>query len=861
MRREILLKALLLAGTVLPLSVFGASAVAQEAGGDSSDGDRQIVVLGILDRGVFDATSVEDELTEADIAAYGQDTVGDLLAEIGSDLGEGEEGPVVLVNGQLATGADDISELPAEAVARIQLLPSQASAAIGQTPGRRVVNVVVKPQHRQITLTAENTLATVGRGRSSALGATLTRIDRGNRTNVSLRVRDVAPLLERDRPLLSRPAGLPYDLAGNVVPVPSTAAEIDPVLSALVGAPVAVAAVPAGAVTPTIGQFVAGANNPNPGDITAFRSLIADSRNYTLNATVTRRLAPNTSLTGTMRADYTESLRFSTAPSVLLPLPITSPFSPFGADVSVARYLPFALPNRREAGGIAPALVLNHSFEAWNLSLSADWNHREEDARNGRSADLDALRTGVASGTINPFAPLPEQYRTVGSFDRVASTTDAASVEATIAGPLAQLPAGPLSVTATVGGAADRLDGYSIFSGVRNDRFFDRKEARARASIDIPLSATSIEDPSALGALSVNLHGGVRDASVVGTLYDHGASLTWAPRPIATIRGSLEYSQRAPSVSQLTAPSERIPGVRYYDPVRGETVDVTFITGGNSALGNENREVFTIGATITPQQRKRRFINVEYTRERVRNSASDLPQASFQIQQAFPDRFIRDAAGQIVLIDARPVSFFRDTKEQLRTGISLSDEFGEALVGTTRRLGQTGDAQEGAPAAPTRRAFRYNLTLSHFWTFADERLVSTLGPLIDFLDGGAAGFGGGQPRHSLVGNFGVSHRMGGVQLSGRWRGPSVLRAGAAPGLADLRFSSTSNLNLQAFAELGEVFPQSSLAKGLRITVSVNNLLDDYQVVRDGSGAVPLRYQRYLLDPLGRTVGMTIRKAI
>jgi hypothetical protein len=861
MGREKFLRQMLLIGAALPASAWPYCASAQETSQPDSGDSGQIVVLGILDRGVFDSASIEDELNEADIAAYGQDTVGDLLAEIGSDLGEDDDGPVILVNGQLATGADDISDLPSEAVARIQLLPSQASAAIGQAPGRRVINVVVKPQHRQITLTAEGNMATAGRGRIGVLGATMTRIDNGNRTNVSLRVRDVAPLHESDRDLVSRPAGSPFDLVGNLVPAQPSALEIDPGLSALVGRPVAVAGVPAGAANPTLGQFVAGADNPNSGDITNFRSLIADSRSYGLNATLTRRLAPNTNVTATMRGDLTKSSRDSTAPSALLQLPAASPFSPFGSDVAIARYLPFALVNERRSTGISTAVVLNHSFDAWNLSVSADWNHREEDARNGRAAELDPLRQGIASGAINPFAQLPPEYRGIARFDRTSTTTDVATFEATIAGLVAQLPAGPLSFTTTVGAAIDRLDGYSTLSGIRTGESFQRKEGRARSSVEIPLSSTSADEPSALGALSLNLHAGIRDASIVGTLFDHGVSFNWTPRPIATFRGSLEYSQRAPAVSRLIAPSEQTAGVRYYDPVRGETVDVTFITGGNPALGNESREVLTIGTTITPQQRKRRFINIEYTHERVRNSVSDLPQGSFAIQQAFPDRFIRDAAGRIVLIDSRPVVFFRDTREQLRTGINVSDEFGPAMIGGTRRLGSSGDAPEGAAAPPTNRAFRYNVSLSHFWTFADERLVSTLGPLIDFLDGGAAGFGGGQPRHSVVGNRGVSHRSGGVQVSGRWRGPSALRAGAGPGSADLRFSATSTVNLQAFAEMGELFPQSGLAKGLRVTVSVNNLFDDYQVVRDGSGVIPLRYQRYLLDPLGRTVGLAIRKAI
>ena len=56
-------------------------------------------------------------------------------------------------------------------------------------------------------------------------------------------------------------------------------------------------------------------------------------------------------------------------------------------------------------------------------------------------------------------------------------------------------------------------------------------------------------------------------------------------------------------------------------------------------------------------------------------------------------------------------------------------------------------------------------------------------------------------------------------------------------------------------------PRGAWAKGLRITVAADNLFDPKRRVRDSGGATPLGYQPYLLDPLGRTVSLSLRKVL
>ena len=48
-------------------------------------------------------------------------------------------------------------------------------------------------------------------------------------------------------------------------------------------------------------------------------------------------------------------------------------------------------------------------------------------------------------------------------------------------------------------------------------------------------------------------------------------------------------------------------------------------------------------------------------------------------------------------------------------------------------------------------------------------------------------------------------------------------------------------------------------KGARMSLRIENLLGSVQTVTDGSGAVPISYQRDYLDPRGRVISIELRK--
>ena len=70
------------------------------------------------------------------------------------------------------------------------------------------------------------------------------------------------------------------------------------------------------------------------------------------------------------------------------------------------------------------------------------------------------------------------------------------------------------------------------------------------------------------------------------------------------------------------------------------------------------------------------------------------------------------------------------------------------------------------------------------------------------------------------------------------------------------------LNLRLFDNLGQqrsVVKRFPWLRGSRLTLDITNLLDERIQVRDGLGATPLSYQPGYLDPVGRTITLSLRK--
>jgi hypothetical protein len=235
---------------------------------------------------------------------------------------------------------------------------------------------------------------------------------------------------------------------------------------------------------------------------------------------------------------------------------------------------------------------------------------------------------------------------------------------------------------------------------------------------------------------------------------------------------------------------------------------------------------------------------------------SSLPPVSEDVQAAFPDRYRRDADGHLFEIDARLVSFERTQTESLRWGASLTRSFGVPVPARPSTQGQMLIISDGDTLSGT--GWRMTANFTHTWQLSNTRLARAGLPEVDMLSGGT-GNGSGQSRHNVQSRVGLAYSGTGLTLNTNWKSRTHIIAGTASAPNDIVFSPFLRFDLQAFANLGSVWPGYKPLSGIRVSLNLDNLLDSKQRVRDQSGVTPLRYQPYLLNSLGRVVSLSFRK--
>jgi hypothetical protein len=156
---------------------------------------------------------------------------------------------------------------------------------------------------------------------------------------------------------------------------------------------------------------------------------------------------------------------------------------------------------------------------------------------------------------------------------------------------------------------------------------------------------------------------------------------------------------------------------------------------------------------------------------------------------------------------------------------------------------------------------RWMLNLNYTYELNNEVLVSPGGPLLDLLDGDALS-GGGQPRHAATLQGGLFYRGFGTRISGTYTGSSRVDGSGLPGSSDLAFNDFVTFDVRVFADLNQqasLIESVPLLENTRISFAMDNIFDARQRVTDNTGTVPLRYQPFLVDPVGRFFEIELRK--
>jgi iron complex outermembrane receptor protein len=526
-----------------------------------------------------------------------------------------------------------------------------------------------------------------------------------------------------------------------------------------------------------------------------------------------------------------------------------------------------------------PATPLHQYVNGWTAHLGSTFNKDVRDWRLSLTDAFDHADTQTDTDTgVDPLRGLPASP----SQSVARAVSDSANLQFLANGPLLRLPAGNLYASAKAGDTQSWQGSTSTRFGQFRSAYLTRNDANAQLNLDLPLTSRRNRVLPFLGDLSINANGAVDQLSDFGLLTTLGYGVNWTPIPGYNLIVSDTRDHAAPSTAQLGGPIVYTPGVPVFDYATGRSVEVTQVSGGVPGLTADSRNVLKIGLTLKPVSSQDLTITANYIKSDIDNPIATFPAASAALEAAFPGRFIRDAEGDLIEEDIRPVNFARSERSEIRWGINYSRPIGKqppprpfrrGLFGGAGRPGAGGrgsGGEDGPGGGPSRfRGFtgpaaagRLQFAVYHTLYLTDRVLVRPGGPMLDFLNGSAASNAGGQYRNEIEAQLGMTLAGFGARLSADWREGATVTGGPGSPTGDLSFSGVTTINLRLFDTLGQqpwVVKRYPWLRGARVSLNITNLLDQRVRVRDAAGATPLAYQPGFLDPAGRTISLSVRK--
>jgi iron complex outermembrane recepter protein len=790
--------------------------------------EAEIVVTGQAPRGsVVGDIKPELTLNPGDVRALGVSNVTELLAELAPQLASGRGGgqPVVLLEGRRISGFREVATLPAEAIARVDILPEEVALKYGYAADQKVVNIVLRQRFRAFTLEADARAATAGGAFNPEGSFDFLRIYKGGRFNINAEYETTGRLRESQRGIVN----------------------------------------------------AAGQQDS--------RTLLPAEQQFKLTATLNRALGNelNWTLNGELTTDATRG--WFGRPGASLTLPGGAVVNPVFTTL---------LPLERSVGtqtGYA-ATTLNGDIGKWRWTFTGNYTRTDSKTLIDRGIDPTLLQAAITAGdpAANLALPLAPQFTALRAADQARSASDVAIADFIISGSPLAMPAGDVNTTVKMGAQFSDFESSALRGGVASSGGVARDIGNGQINIDVPLTSRRADVLPVIGDLSINGNAAIQRLSDYGTLKTYGYGANWTPVKGIGLIGSFTDEDGAPTPQQIGNPVIALPGVQVFDFVTGRNAIVTQTSGGNTNLLPSNRRTWKLGLNLKPFAKPDISLQADFVRTRTTNGIAALPPASAASQAAFANRYTRDAGGNLIAVDARTVNFAEAERSQLRWGINFSKAVknSQAQTDALRALfrerfpnGPTGGPGAGRPGGEARgpgggggRSFgggrgpggggggRLNLALYHTLHLTDTVTLRDGLPVIDLLNGGVIGSGGGQPRHEVEFQAGLAKDGFGSRLTANWQ--SATRVTGATVADDLRFSDLATVNFRLFANLAQmpsIMKSAPWLRGTRITIGVNNLFDTRQRVTDGTGATPLAYQPGYLDPLGRTIRISIRKVL
>ena len=636
-------------------------------------------------------------------------------------------------------GQPDINAIPLAAIERIEVLPTSAAAIYGGDATGGVVNIILRRDYAGVEtkVTYANTFENDASSWQADVSAGYTLND--GRTNVlvaaSLADSDQLTWGERDITQKARARiweHAPSMLTGSFFPPEGARANIrtqdgSPLFGP--GTP-AFTTVPEGydasqGLAPLIAA--AGTLDLDLPDYAAYpgkrNSIRYAPRRESFNATVRHAFTPDLEVfLETMFANSTSQV--ISGGGGWVDLQASDPGNPFGKDVYVTFPASSTGVNtvrsfqRRAAAGVIARLPGD-----WLAEADVTWNLSRATYHQG-APSLSALQGAIRSGAVNilrdfsidPLDVTP-YLSTAGRWDDPSHLT-AWGATLRASGPVATLPAGPVTISTMIDGRWEETDSAISYYSFEPMLYYPQKKVRSYAAYAesiVPLvsAAQGLRFVRSLDAqLSLRYE---RNELTGGNLWEFYPlpevvpsgmnrndsvnpliALKYEPVTGVAFRVSFGTGLVNPYLTSL-ASSVNTLEVTVADPRRGNTSTVlppgTFFSGGNSNVKPERSKSYSAGIILQPATLSGLRVSIDYLKIlKSDNFLTFSPHSLLEDEALFSERVVRgpklpgdpdDWAGPIISIDTRTVNALRAELEAIDLNLTYDlpwDTYGNFSV-------------------------------------------------------------------------------------------------------------------------------------------------------------------------------------
>ncbi|MBV7264709.1 hypothetical protein [Erythrobacter ani] len=859
------------------------------------------------------------ELNEQDIAAEGVASIADLIEQItartGSARGRGGGRPITLINGIRVGSFREFFQYPPEALARVEVFPEEVAQRFGFPPDRRVINLILKDNFasREIELEFEGPSRGGYFVNEQELG--FLKIADGGRLNLNFEANDTSLLTESERDIIQTPGSV-SEVAGDpdqaefrsliadsrsleanvswakafIDSGTSVSANLNYTRSdstALSGLNTVTLTDAAGeSVTRTFGEETSLERRISSDTVSSSGSLSKSVGVFRLTSTFDGSFSETeTQIDQPFDTSALEAEASAGLLAIDAPLPVNANA---GFDIANRRTITTEAQNTLR-GPIAalPAGELIATFDA-----GGDWLQIES-ADTRASFDTQLTRRRLSTGT-NFVVPLTSRRN--GFADALGGFTLTAQAG------LEDLSDFGLLGDYNVGLNWELTDGLDLSAN-----YIVRVVAPSLSQLGNP-QITTFNTPvfdfvNGETVLATVVTGGNPDL-LSETQRDWKFAANWQLPFWDNTRFSVEYIRnRSDDVTAdfptVTAEIEAAFPGRITRDAAGQltAVDTRFVTFAETRSDRLQFNLFTRGTFGVPEpsagERSARGGGPGASRSARANDGrpgANGPQNA-ERRERFQELRMRicadDGRDQLArmisavengedtsnILPGLPPEFLKRIIDRSRGddgAISQEalDQFRERICSGGGRPGGQQDVARGGggpfgggnPFASGRRpGWRYFASFNHTIELRNDILIAPGLTRLDQLDGDGTGQFG-FPRHNSRLEAGVFGRRLGVRISARYTGETRLSGSGLPGSSDIFFSDLTTFDLRVFSNLAELFgSESDALKNLRISLRADNIFDAQRQVRDENGETPINYQPFLIDPVGRFVGIDIRK--